>query len=324
MAISKELEVLIEASLADGVLTAKEREVLHKKALQEGMDPDELDVIVEGRLQQMQNEIDKAKQKIRKCPSCGEIIPAMTAVCPSCGQVIDTSSPDNKALSEYMTKLESSLVKLKENGPSKYDSKVKAELESMIRQGRSMYGDNKKIAFLISEVEASIVKFDKAHKRNIILKCIIGLVIILIPIGFYAKCSHDSQVEKEQTENFKKDIKAQIDQQYNDIVNVINALPNPTMSNYDECAEKVTRISWNKIDCTGQDEVQEYQSTKRYDAEDIVNKYIERLQSLEPEYIDARTHKGTRESSYIISYSDGSNGTGYNEKNPKFVNRVHW
>ena len=56
MAISKELEVLIEASLADGVLTAKEREVLHKKALQEGMDPDELDVIVEGRLQQMQNE----------------------------------------------------------------------------------------------------------------------------------------------------------------------------------------------------------------------------------------------------------------------------
>ena len=35
---SKELEEIIEAALADGVLTDKERAVLHKRALAEGVD----------------------------------------------------------------------------------------------------------------------------------------------------------------------------------------------------------------------------------------------------------------------------------------------
>ena len=50
---SKELEAIIEAALADGVLTDKEREVLHRRAAQEGVDADELDVIIEGKLAKM-------------------------------------------------------------------------------------------------------------------------------------------------------------------------------------------------------------------------------------------------------------------------------
>lgn len=47
---SEELELLIEAALADGTITEKERLILHKRAQAEGVDVDELDVIIEARL----------------------------------------------------------------------------------------------------------------------------------------------------------------------------------------------------------------------------------------------------------------------------------
>lgn len=47
---SNELEMLIDAALADGEITEKERAVLHKRAEAEGVDPDELDVLIEARL----------------------------------------------------------------------------------------------------------------------------------------------------------------------------------------------------------------------------------------------------------------------------------
>lgn len=51
--LSKELEEIVEAALADGVLTDKERAVLHKRAQAEGVDPDELDIVLDGRLAKM-------------------------------------------------------------------------------------------------------------------------------------------------------------------------------------------------------------------------------------------------------------------------------
>lgn len=53
---SDELEMLIDAALSDGELTEKERSVLHKRAIAEGVDPDELDLIVNARLAEMQRE----------------------------------------------------------------------------------------------------------------------------------------------------------------------------------------------------------------------------------------------------------------------------
>ena len=94
---SKELESVIEAALADGVLTEKEREVLHKRAAAEGVDPDELDVVIDGRLAKMKREEDwlrpappKVSDKfgdVKKCPNCGEVVEAGTAKCSACGYV---------------------------------------------------------------------------------------------------------------------------------------------------------------------------------------------------------------------------------------------
>ena len=50
---SKNLETLIQGVIADGIITEKERAVLHKKAEEEGVDIDEIDVYVDGLINQM-------------------------------------------------------------------------------------------------------------------------------------------------------------------------------------------------------------------------------------------------------------------------------
>lgn len=102
------LEKLIDAALADGVLTEKEKQVLFKKAQSMGIDLDEFEMVLDARLvklkkqeakenKQYELEMAKAKQApksapssnkygdVRKCPSCGAIVEAYTAVCPQCG-----------------------------------------------------------------------------------------------------------------------------------------------------------------------------------------------------------------------------------------------
>lgn len=86
MAFSKQLEDLIEAALADGVITDKERSVLHKKALLEGVDPDEVDMILQGRLAKTRVTPSTEKRgNIVKCPNCGAPVKAGATRCDGCG-----------------------------------------------------------------------------------------------------------------------------------------------------------------------------------------------------------------------------------------------
>ena len=90
---SKELEELIEGALADGVITDKERSVLHKKAEAEGVDPDELDMVLDGRLAKMKTTpppqpVQSNKVgNVMKCPSCGAPYEPGTGKCSVCGHV---------------------------------------------------------------------------------------------------------------------------------------------------------------------------------------------------------------------------------------------
>ncbi len=89
---SEQLEQLIKSVIADGVITDKERAVLHKKAAAEDVDADELDVYVDGLVDEMK----KAQQKpttpqkhgiVSKCPQCGAVVEAGTVKCAECGYV---------------------------------------------------------------------------------------------------------------------------------------------------------------------------------------------------------------------------------------------
>ena len=52
---SKELEMLINAALKDGVITDKERDILYKRAEREGFDKDEFDLILDSRMFEIQS-----------------------------------------------------------------------------------------------------------------------------------------------------------------------------------------------------------------------------------------------------------------------------
>ena len=112
---SKELEEVIDAAIADGVLTDKERAVLHKRAQAEGVDPDELDVVIDGRLTKKKKEEDwlrpappKAAEStkvgnVMKCPNCGAPYQPGTGKCPECGIIIDAFNIDKEIITLIKT-----------------------------------------------------------------------------------------------------------------------------------------------------------------------------------------------------------------------------
>lgn len=109
---SEELEELIEIAIADGELTDKKRQVLIKRATSEGVDLDELEMIIDSRLNkkkksqgfntgtatppippapepaQSQAASAPASGKhgvVNKCPVCGAIVESGNPSCPECG-----------------------------------------------------------------------------------------------------------------------------------------------------------------------------------------------------------------------------------------------
>lgn len=60
---SDELEMLVDAAIADGVITEKERAVLHNRAKAEGVDTDELDLIIDARLAKANKKAAEAVSK---------------------------------------------------------------------------------------------------------------------------------------------------------------------------------------------------------------------------------------------------------------------
>lgn len=117
---SKELESIIEAALADGTLTDRERAVLHKRAMAEGVDIDELDVIIEGKLAKMKKEEDWLKpdlsvQKdvekmgnIVKCPNCGAPVVPGKPECGECGHIFVNvgANKSSEKLAELLRKVD--------------------------------------------------------------------------------------------------------------------------------------------------------------------------------------------------------------------------
>lgn len=63
--MTEQLNQLIEAIIADGVITPKERAVLHRRAQAEGISTDEIDILVEGRLIQLKRTVNQRARAAR-------------------------------------------------------------------------------------------------------------------------------------------------------------------------------------------------------------------------------------------------------------------
>ena len=125
---NEQLENLIDAALADGVLTEKEKQILFKKAQAMDIDLDEFEMVLDARLvelkkkearenEQYQLEMEKAKaaQKsapksskygdVRKCPACGAMVESFTTKCPECGYEFANTEANSMA-QKLLDKLE--------------------------------------------------------------------------------------------------------------------------------------------------------------------------------------------------------------------------
>lgn len=106
-AVYEHIQKLVAAALTDGFITEKERSTIRRIAEREGMDPDEAEMILNAKLQEL-NIKKKADSAHKKCPHCGAEIPAFTDRCPACGAELEKGRATSsvKELFEKINKLE--------------------------------------------------------------------------------------------------------------------------------------------------------------------------------------------------------------------------
>jgi len=90
-----EIENLINMALADDEVTEKERAIILRKAESLGLDKDEVEMILDGRITLMMKEKNASQNQskpksnkegdLKKCPSCGAPVKSFATVCSDCG-----------------------------------------------------------------------------------------------------------------------------------------------------------------------------------------------------------------------------------------------
>jgi hypothetical protein len=86
--MNPEIEKFIDLAIADGQITEKERNVILKKAVELGVDIDEVEMVLDGKLHQLEANKPKQKEKvgiISSCPACGASTTPFSDVCAECG-----------------------------------------------------------------------------------------------------------------------------------------------------------------------------------------------------------------------------------------------
>ena len=114
---NEQIEALISAALADGMLTEKEKQILFKKAQSQGIDLDEFEMVLDARLVELEK-LEKAKAAasapksnkvgdVKKCPNCGAIVQSYLGACPECGYGFEemTANLTSRKLAEKLDKI---------------------------------------------------------------------------------------------------------------------------------------------------------------------------------------------------------------------------
>ena len=105
MLYNEQIEALISAALADGMLTEKEKQVLFKKAQAQSIDLDEFEMVLDARIVELEK-AEKAKAAasapksnklgdVKKCPNCGAPVDIKaSAICPYCDSTLVKDASD--------------------------------------------------------------------------------------------------------------------------------------------------------------------------------------------------------------------------------------
>ncbi len=121
---NEKLEQLIDAALADGELTEKEKQILFKKAQAMDIDLDEFEMVLDARLFKLQKEQSQAQVlsapksnkygDVKKCPACGAIAETFKTTCSECGYTF-TNVETNHTITKLFEMLNEAEEKSKED-----------------------------------------------------------------------------------------------------------------------------------------------------------------------------------------------------------------
>lgn len=104
-----ELHKILDYALQSGELSVNQRELLHKKAIELGQDPDILEMVIEVELQKIKKQFLQEKQINFCCPNCGSTIPKSSIKCGFCNFEISKNTATGE---DYINRLSSALSKI--------------------------------------------------------------------------------------------------------------------------------------------------------------------------------------------------------------------
>ena len=166
--MNKELEELIDYAIADGTLTEKKKELLDRKAKELGVDQDEFEMVLEGKLHKINKQeilptqsFEKKSNKegdIKKCPSCGASVESFTSNCKECGHEFRNTQANSK-LQELLDKM-GKIDTLKIDSPKILMSKLNPNIQKMqIENERTKMKSELILNFPIPNNKEDIIEF---------------------------------------------------------------------------------------------------------------------------------------------------------------------
>lgn len=281
---SEKLESLIEAILADGEITDQERAVLRKQAQACGEDPDEVIIVLEGRLAKIKKASAPAipavekRGNVVKCPSCGAPVESGAVKCAECGYEFTNVKVNSTAqrFAEELAKTKNAkdggimgvldkdhkVASFIENYPVPNSIDDLSEMLILTKQNADRHGSVEQVAYwklygkCVEKAKNSGLETDsrfapffehyKKHgKKKNLAGWIAGIAGILIIGGLIGVAVYFMN----QRGNAKDEIAQKITAQMDSLSALIDGLPVPTADNYAECAYNVSKLVWKPVNC---------------------------------------------------------------------------
>ncbi len=264
---SADLKKLIEASLVDGVLTENERAAIIKRAIIEGNDPAEVNILLDAELQQLRNKKQAEAPKVRKCPACGEILPPLTGICPTCGYTVPLQAAtggNTQDLETLINQINRSLTQLKTGTGN--DAPTLAIIEELRRKALTLYGENPKVQMVIADIDKEVAAYKKgAWKRTLGKKkgCLIAIVVLIVVlvIGSIGKSNDEKKA----------------DTQYKELVEKLDKMKKEpiTEKNVNQKIADLKDLLWVDSDTY----IMQYEKKKKETFEQLKKNYLEQLEA---------------------------------------------
>jgi hypothetical protein len=183
-----EIEKLIDLALADGEVTEKERGIILRKAVSLGLDIDEVEMILDGRIALGKNQNHNTQTskttstkegEIKKCPACGAIVQSFSSKCSDCGHEFRNSN-SNESIKTFFDKLQ--LIVEEENN-RKHES---TGLDLLIGTDHTLKIEQRIFQRQISLITAFPIP---NNKEDILEFLILAMPEATKKLGFWAKIS---------------------------------------------------------------------------------------------------------------------------------------